>query len=190
MAKQAWRNLAGSLLMAVLLVSGIAKAESSPLPGPWNNPQGVKVCISSFQSFLWTSVKKPPEGFKEKIESVGNDLLDLVSLRLQRNGVPFEVKGVCSAEPSLFWSVEVTAPIGAGYRGGTVTVSVSTTVYDVKGKVYPWPVPIYNYGSYFVLGPRYSRDATELLRVFQDYILEAIDDFVTGWKKANPSRTE
>ncbi len=190
MAKQAWRNLVGLLLMAVLLGSGMAKAESSLLPEPWDNLQGVKVCIPSYQSFLWASVKEPPEGFKEKSKSVGNDLVDLVSLRLQRNGVPFEVKDFCPSRPTLNWYAGTTGPIGAGYRGGIVTVEVSTTVYDAEGKAYPWRVDIYSDSSSFVLGPYYSKDATELLRVFQNYVLEEIDNFVTAWKKANPSGTE
>jgi len=191
MAKQAWRNLAGSLLMAVLLASGIAKAESSPLLGPEGNLRGVKVCISSVaQSLLWAFADDPPDGFTEKSTSVGNDLVDLVSLRLQRNGVPFEVKDVCPSKPNLTWLVGATGPIGAGYRGGSVKVYVSTTVYDAEGKAYPWPVNIYEGGWSFVLGPGYSKDAKEMLRVYQDYVLEAIDSFVTDWKKANPAGTE
>lgn len=183
-AKRTWKSLAGMLLMALWLGSGIAKAQS--LPEPWDNLRGVKVCISSVpNSLFWTSADEPPEGFKEKIATVGNNLVDLVSLRLQRNGIPFEVKDFCPSEPSLLWYIGVTAPIGTGYSGGRVAVYVSTTVY-----AYPWPVDIYKNSSSFVLGPGYSKDATELLRVFQDYILEQINKFITDWKKANSSGTE
>lgn len=189
MAKQTWKSLAGLLLMALWLGSGIVKAQS--LPEPWDNLRGVKVCIpSSLNSLFWASADEPPEGFEEKIETVGNDLVDLVSLRLQRNGIPFEVKDFCLSEPSLFWYVGMTAPIGTGYSGGRVTVYVFTTVYDARGNAYPWLVNVYENNSSFVLGPGYSKDATELLRVFQDYILEQINEFVTDWNKANSSGTE
>lgn len=173
--------------MAVLLGSGIARAES-PL-GPWRNLRGVKVCIPTLDAVLWTSVNKPPKGFEEKSVSVGRDLLDLVSLRLQRNGVPFKVEEFCRG-PILSWFVAATGPIGTGCRGGMVGVVVYTRVYDAEGRAYPWPVNIYAGLAAFVLGPLYSQDATELLRTFQSRVLRRIDDFIADWKKANPSGME
>ena len=174
--------------MAVLLGSGIAGAQSSP--EPWDNLRGVKVCISLLNAYLWAHVTEPPQGFKEKEGSVGEDLLDLVSLRLQRSGVPFEVEPICLSEPNLIWSVQATGPIGTGYRGGRAEVTVYTRVYDAQGKAYPRRVDIYANRTFFVLGPPYSRDATELWRIFQSYVLERIDGFIADWKKANPSGIE
>ncbi len=178
-------------MVAMLLGSGVARAQSSPKP--WDNLRGVKVCISRIDAFLWTIdqfLNEPPKGFEEKSVIVGKDLPDLVSLRLQRSGVPFEVKMSCDSEPTLKWSVAATNPIGTGYRGGMVAVTVSTRVYDAQGKAYPWPATIYATRAFFVLGPGYSEDATELLRIFQSYVLKRIDDFIADWKMANPSGIE
>ena len=171
------------ILLPLLLSTITARAQFSF--GPEINLRETSVCITSFLSTLWVSVDDPPEGFKEESERVGNDLLDLVSLRLKRNGVPFEVKGNCLSEASLSWYVSATGPIGAGYRGGSASLYLSTKAYNSEGTVYPWPVDIYSNGSSFVIGPRYSQNAMELLRVFQEYVLERVEEFVSDWKKVN-----
>lgn len=179
------------LAVAVFLASGAALAQKENPPeilGLEANLQGVKVCISSsILSALWVEVNEPPPGFTNEALKVGQDLVDLVSLRLQRNNIPFEVAPICGSEfhYRLSWAVGVTGPIGGGYRGGNLFVYVVTDAYSLQGKLYPYFVKIYETSSTFVLGPSYSSNARQLLLKLRDYVLEQLDDFIADWKKAN-----
>lgn len=179
------------LAVAVFLASGAALAQKENPPeilGLEANLQGVKVCISSsLLSALWVEVNEPPPGFTNEALKVGQDLVDLVSLRLQRNNIPFEVAPICGPESHylLSWVVTVTRPIGGGYRGGSLFVYVYTNAYSLQGKLYPYFVRIYGTGTTFALGPFYSSNATQLLLQLRDYVLERLDNFIADWKKAN-----